>query len=138
MAAHLCRRVPTHLARGKSMKTQLRLSSWRFECGAPRETCPRCGCGADSAEHVVFECPHVAPQERATFLSAMSQLRPGFQALSSADQLNTVLAPDAPEEWDVPLYSFLKKVAAVTAAQASAQEKKKQKKQKKPVPVRAP
>ncbi len=111
MAAFLTRPCPMHLKCGKCMKTKIRLSTWRYETGAPRHTCPRCQQGTDSAEHLLFECPMVVPVEREAFMTEMESQKPRFSKLSSARQLELVMAPDTPVEWDVPLYSFLRKVA---------------------------
>jgi len=127
----LARACSTSLRPARRMKTQLRLSTWRFECGASREICPRCKQGPDSAEHLVFECPKVVPQERDVFVTAMTQLGSGFQELPPADQLELILYPDAEAALDVPLYSYLKKLAAATAPLAEARAKKKRKKAKK-------
>ena len=111
MASYLHRPCPAHLKLGKCLKTKIRLSCWRLETGASHAKCPRCGLAADTAEHVVFECPKVAPEPRKAFLNEMHSLVSWFHVLPPQRQLRWVMAENSPALWDKPLYSFIRSVA---------------------------
>lgn len=89
--------------------------------GAGYEHYTRCQQGADSAEHLVFECPTVASEEdRADLIAAFAKLGARFPAMSTEAQLAAILHPATVPELDVPLYSFLGKLAAATRKETKA------------------
>ena len=63
---YLPRECASQQKAGRRAKGKFRCSTWRLGTGASHGDCPRYHNGADSAEHVLFECLHVAPEARET------------------------------------------------------------------------